>query len=390
MKAFVVTGDWHPRPGYDLDPAEVGRRRANCGSQVWRNPLFAMTEMALPDPGDDDLIVRVKSCGICGSDTHLYETDEDGYIIFSGPVKLPCVIGHEYSGIVEGLGRNVTNFQIGDRVAAESIVWCGKCTPCRSGAVNQCDHVELAGITVDGALAEYVRVNARQCWKIDSLAARYSDAELYDVGALLEPLGCAYNGLFVAAGGFRPGVTVVVYGVGPIGLGAVALARVAGAGQILAFDPIDERLQLARTFGADATYNTKELAASGIRPGDLVRQHTNGRGAEIQVEAAGAAQQTIPEMENSLARNGTIVYLGRAATYAPILLNLFVSGANRIVGSRGHSGYGIYDNLIRLLASGRLDVAAMITSRYAFADTAEALARSVARCDAKIMVQMGH
>ncbi len=388
MKAFTVTAEWDPKADYELSPLERKEKRAQCGSQVWRHPKFSVKDIAIPEIGDDDLLVRVKRCGICGSDSHLYETDDDGYIIFSGPVKLPCIIGHEYSGIVEQVGRNVTTFTVGDFVAAESIVWCGKCTPCRSGAVNQCAHVELAGITVDGALADYVRVNALQCWKINDLAETYSEDKIFDIGALIEPLGCAYNGMFVSAGGFMPGSTVVVYGAGPIGLGAVALARIAGAGKIIAFDPIPERLAIAKSMGADFIYNINTLTANGVRPRDIVMKKTHGKGAEVQVEAAGAANATIPEMETSLGVNGTIVYLGRAATHTPILLNLMVSGANSIVGSRGHSGYGIYNNLIKLLANNKLHVADMITSVYDFRDVMEALQKSVQRTDAKILVKL--
>lgn len=389
MKAFTVEAEWAPRPGYAISMEEEVLQRAQCGSQVWKNPVFSMHDVPVPEIGDNDLLVKVRRCGICGSDTHLYETDKDGYIIFSGPVKMPCIIGHEYSGVVEKVGRNVGDFfEVGDLVAAESIVWCGKCTACRSGAVNQCANVELAGITVAGALAEYVRVNVLQCWKISSLSPRYSEDQVLDIGALIEPLGCAYNGMFVSAGGFMPGSSVVVHGVGPIGLGAVALARVAGADQIIAFDSIPERLVIARSMGADKVYNIEELARAGVRPRDIVMEQTGGIGAEVQVEAAGAANFTMPEMETSLAVNGTIVYLGRAATYTPILLNLLVSGANTIVGSRGHSGYGIYNNLIKLLASGRLNVAKMITSVCDFPDVFAALKKSVARTDAKIIVKI--
>lgn len=388
MKALIADATWAPQEKYELSESERTLHRAHCGSQVWRDPQFSVQDIPVPDLGPDDLLIRVKSCGICGSDTHLYETDHQGYIIFSGPVRLPCVIGHEYSGIVEKVGSNVSNFQAGDFVAAESIVWCGKCTPCRSGAVNQCAHVELTGITADGALAEYVRANALQCWKIERLTAAFADEQLFDIGALLEPIGCAYNGLFVSAGGFKPGSTVVVHGAGPIGLASVALARVAGASQVIAFDTIAERLEIAKKMGADFAYNSSELLAAGTRPRDMVFEHTAGLGAEMQVEAAGAANATIPEMESSLAVNGTLLYLGRAATHTPILLNLLVTGANSIVGSRGHSGYGIYDNIIKLLASGRLQVLDMITSTYDFAHVMDALEKSTARADAKIMVRI--
>lgn len=388
MKAFAVNADWSPRPDYPLSQEEERRKRAVCGSQVWKNPSFFQEERPVSDLAAHEVLIQVKRCGICGSDTHLYETDADGYIIFSGPVKLPCVIGHEYSGIVEQIGSRVSNVAPGDAVAAESIVWCGQCPPCRSGAPNQCRHAELAGITVDGALADYAVVSSQQVWKIDSLARQYSDELLFDLGALIEPIGCAYNGLFISAGGFLPGAAVAVYGAGPIGLGAVALAMTSGASQVLVFDVIPERLAIAAQMGASQVYDINRLAAAGRRPRDIVLEQTEGRGADVQVEAAGAAGQTVPEMEASLAVNGVIVYLGRAGRAVPITLDTLVTGANRIVGARGHAGYGIFPNIIRLLAAGRLPVEAMITARLPFAETIQAIQRSSTRKDGKIIIKV--
>lgn len=388
MKAFIVDADWSPRPDYPLSLEEERRKRAVSGSQVWKNSRFFQEVRPVPDLAAHEVLIRVKRCGICGSDTHLYETDADGYIIFSGPAKLPCIIGHEYSGLVEQVGSSVSNVTPGDIVAAESIVWCGTCTPCRSGAPNQCCQAELAGITVDGALADYAVVSSRQVWKIDSLARHYSDELLFDIGALIEPVGCAYNGLFISAGGFLPGAAVAVYGAGPIGLGAVALAMASGASQVLAFDFIPERLAIAAKMGASQVYDLNEVAAAGIRPRDIVLEQTAGRGADVQVEAAGAAWQTIPEMEASLAVNGVIVYLGRAGRAVPITLDTLVTGANRIVGARGHAGYGIFPNIIRLLAAGRLPIEAMITARLPFAETIHAIQRSSTRKDGKIIINV--
>ncbi len=388
MKALKASAVWDPKPAYSVSEREIRLGRADSGSQVWRNPSFELADVPLPEISDTQVLVRVKRCGICGSDSHLYKTDADGYIIFSGPVRLPCVIGHEYSGVVERVGRHVRNLSRGDIVSAESIVWCGRCTPCRSGALNQCEHVELTGITVDGAFAEYVAVDELQCWKIDSLREHYTEDRLFDVAALIEPLGCAYNGMFISGGGFRPGSVVVVYGVGPIGLGAVAFARIAGASQVIAFDPIPQRLEIAKKFGADIVYDTNRLRRDNLRPRDLVAEHTGGRGAEMQVEAAGAANETMPEMECSLAPNGKIVYLGRAATDTPIMLNTLVTGANAIVGSRGHAGYGIYSYIIKLLATGRLRIDGMITASYPFDEAITALQQSVERTDGKIIVRI--
>ena len=388
MRAFVADALWEPRIGYKLSADEKNRKRAVCGSQVWKNPSFSFKDVAVPRLKDDEILVKVVTCGICGSDSHLYETDSDGYIIFSGPVKLPCTIGHEYSGIVVEIGKNVSEFKKGDPVAGESVIWCGQCTPCRSGSLNQCNHAELAGITQDGAFAEYVAVNQRQLWNIEILSQQYNDKMLFEIGALIEPVGCAYNGMFISAGGFLPGATVVVYGAGPIGLGGAALAALAGAGKVIVFDKIMERLDIAKRIGASHVFDVAKLAGDGITSSEVVMELTAGKGAGVQIEAAGSAGQTVPEMEKAMAVNGKIVYLGRTGREASISLDTFVTGANGIVGARGHCGYGIYPNIIQLLADGKLRIADIITSRLEFTDIQAGLEKSVCRKDGKILIQM--
>jgi threonine dehydrogenase-like Zn-dependent dehydrogenase len=384
MKALIVDAEWQPRKNYPICEEEKTKKRAIIGSQVWRNTTFYIKDVPTPDPADDEVLIKVKSCGICGSDTHLYETDEEGYIIFSGLTKLPCIIGHEFSGIVEKAGRNVSGLKRGDKVAVESIMWCGRCHSCRSGFPNQCNYIELMGLSVDGAFAEYVAVSERYCWKINDLMHVYPEGNALDIGALIEPVGCAYNGIFIVGGGFNPGAIVVVYGTGPIGLSAIALARVAGASQIIAFDIIDERVKIAIDMGADCAFNVNKL--NGQSPADKVMEITKGYGADIQVEAAGAAMKTIPEMERSMAINGKIIYLGRAATLTTMHLDMLVSGANKIIGARGHAGYGIFPSIIKLIAAGKLNLEKMITARYSFTSVLDAIKSSAARRDGKILV----
>ena len=386
MKALIVNAEWLPRKNYSISEEEILKKRAIIGSQVWKNTTFEIKDIPTPNPNSDEVLIKVKSCGICGSDTHLYETDEEGYIIFSGLTKLPCIIGHEFSGIVEKAGSNVREFKKGDKVAVESIMWCGRCQSCRSGFPNQCKHVELMGLSADGAFAEYVMVNERYCWKINDLAEVYTEEDVFDIGALIEPVGCAYNGIFIVGGGFNPGATVVVYGAGPIGLGAITLSKIAGASRIIAFDVIDERVKIARDIGADFAFNINKL--DGCTPCNKVMEITRGWGADIQVEAAGAAPKTIPEMERSMAINGKIIYLGRAATSTPMHLDILVSGANKIIGARGHSGYGTFPSIIKLIAAGKLNLEKMITARYTFESVLDAIKASSKRSDAKILVKM--
>lgn len=386
MKALVVDAEWKPRKSYPLSKDEEGGKRALIGSQVWCNPHFEIKDVPMPSINDDEILIRVIACGICGSDTHLYETDNKGFIIFSGLTRLPCILGHEFSGIVERVGSRVLNLKVGDKVVVESIIWCGICQPCRSGNPNQCRNIELLGLTKDGALTDYIAVNERYCWKINDLQDVYSEEKVFEIGALIEPVGCAYNGIFIAGGGFKPGATVVVYGAGPIGLGAIALARIAGASLIIAFDIIDERVKIAKDMGADYAFHINMM--NDWNPSDKVLELTNGFGADIQIEAAGAAPKTIPEMERSLAANGKIIYLGRAATATPMYLDVLVSGANKIIGARGHSGYGIFPSIIRLIASDRLRLGRMITARYPFEKVLDAIKASTNRVDGKILLKM--
>lgn len=386
MKALVANATWAPRPGYKPTEEEVSRQRAYCGSSVWKDPVFEVKDVPTPDPEDDEVLIRVSKCGVCGSDTHLIERDPEGYIIFSALTKFPCVLGHEFSGTIEAVGRLVRNLKKGDLVAVESVMWCGLCRMCRSGAPNQCENVDLLGLSRNGAFAEYASVPERFCWKINELKDAYPEDKVFEAGALIEPVGCAYNGLFVAGGGFLPGSTVAVFGAGPIGLGAIALAKTAGAALVIAFDVNDERVKIARAVGADAAYNVATLKDG---PASVIRELTAGRGADVQVEAAGAATKTIPEMEKSMASQGRIIYLGRAATKTPVHLDQLVTGANKIIGARGHAGYGIFPYIISLMAKKRLDIVPMVSSRYPFSSVLDALNASIKRTDSKILVNIG-
>jgi threonine dehydrogenase-like Zn-dependent dehydrogenase len=240
------------------------------------------------------------------------------------------------------------------------------------------------GLTKDGAFAERISLRADYCWKLNGIAERFERRDAYRVGTLIEPIGCAYNGIFISGGGVVPGEYAVVYGAGPIGLGAVLLLRLAGAAKIIVVDVVDERLAIARQLGADHTIN---FMLDQQVP-ETIRGLTNGWGADIQVEAAGA-RPTVAIMQRVCAKRGRIIYLGRAEASTPLELNSMVSGAVRLVGSRGHSGYGIYPSIIRLLQAGRLDNAKhIITSVFPFSRIHDAFKATSSRKDGKILIEM--
>ena len=384
MRALVLEAQWSPRPGHAPTAAELAAQKAVRGSDVLRWPRVRLE--TLPDPvcPRDGVVVRVRGCGVCGSDTHCVETDEDGWIRFSGPMRARCVLGHEYAGEVVEVGPEVRDLRVGDLVTGEGMLGCGTCRPCRSGHPNQCPSLEMLGFSAPGAFATHLAAHPRSLWRLDRLAERWGDADAaFEGGALVEPLACGYNGMFVAGGGFAPGAYVAVFGCGPIGLGAVMLARAAGAARIVAFDGVAERRALALGFGADEVHDP-----AGVLPHEALADATRGEGVDMLVEAAGAAVHTMPHIERAFAPGGRMVYLGRTGERAPVMLDVLVTQAAGIVGARGHAGGGCFPNVLRLMETGRIDPRPMIGARFPLERGVDALERSRARTDGKVMLRM--
>jgi hypothetical protein len=382
MKGLVLSAKWEPREGYELSDFEKETGKAITGSSIWRHPKLGIEEVEDPKPGPDEVLIKVKACGICGSDIHFYETDEEDYILYPGLTKFPTIIGHEFSGEVVEVGKEVKDLKPGDAVTAEEMWWCGYCTPCRNGFPNHCVNLEEMGFTLPGAMAEYIAVEAKYCWKIDSLIERYGEEKGFEAGSLVEPTSVSYNALFERGGGFRPGAYVVVYGAGPIGLAAIALSRAAGASKVIAFEISKVRLELAKEVGADHVFDPREAV-----PNEVVMELTGGEGADMQVEAAGAPEQIIPEMEKTLAINGKIVQIGRAAQRVPMYLEAFQVRRSQVYGSQGHSGHGIFPSVIRMMAAGLVDLTPIITSRFDLNRAVEALEKATLREDGKITIK---
>lgn len=384
MKALVLEADWDPRSGYK--PSEFERRtgKAVTGSSVWRHPKLQIREVDEPTLEPTEVLIRVRACGVCGSDVHFYETDEEGYILYPGLTKFPTILGHEFSGQIAEVGSQVEDFKAGDMVTAEEMIWCGHCRPCRDGLPNHCLNLEEIGFTIPGAFAEYIAVGAKYCWKIDTIAEHYGDEDAaYEAGATVEPTSVSYNAIFERGGGFPPGAYVVVYGAGPIGLTAIALCKAAGAAKVIAFEISPQRRKLAEVMGADQALNPQE-----VRPHEAVIDLTRGEGADLHIEAAGAPQATLLEMEQSLAINARVVQIGRAAQRVPLYLEAFQVRRAQLFGSQGHSGHGIFPSVIRLMASGVIDTRKMITACYSLDEVVEAIAQSTARRDGKIVVKV--
>ena len=386
MKALRLEADWEPRPESvaTLDDADVAKRVARRGNQVWRNPRIAVARLPDPSPRSDEVVIRVRACGICGSDFHFVEADVDGYMLYPGLVRTPVVTGHEFAGIVEAVGPDVRDFAAGDLVCAEEIAWCGDCLACRAGRPNNCTRIEELGFSFDGAHAEYVVTRARYCWSLAPiLEAGVPPDRVLQLGALVEPSGVAYVALFVSAGGFMPGSSVGVVGAGPIGLAAIALARAAGAGTIVAFEVSEGRRDLASAMGADQVLDPRALGPEGI--GTAARDASRGRGIDLWVEASGAAGVAEP-MAASLAPAGRMVLVGRGPHTIDLDPEwLIVRGAG-LQGSIGHSGSGTFGHVIDLMAAGRLDMTRIVSSTVDLDGAARLLDGTPRREAGKVLV----
>jgi threonine dehydrogenase-like Zn-dependent dehydrogenase len=385
MRAMQVGGEWRPREGYLPTPHEQATRIAHNGSLVWREPTFELRNLPDPPIGADEVLIRVRACGICGSDVHVYERDADGYMLYPGMIGLPVVTGHEFAGEVVEVGGDVRDLRPGDPVCAEEIAWCGTCFACRAGRPNSCEQIAELGFTYDGAHAELVATKARYCWAVPSLLERLGEERGYHAAALVEPTTVSYIGMFVQTRGFVPGMHVGVAGAGPIGLAAIALARAAGAGSVLAFEPAARRRALAEEVGADAAYDPEALRLDGRSIADVARERTRGRGVDLWVEASGAPG-VLADMTGGLAAGAVVVVLGRGPYLATIDPERLIVSGGALVGSIGHSGSGAFGRVIDLMAAGRLDMVRIVSRTVPLDDAVGALSQLADRDAGKVLV----
>ena len=381
MKALTLSADWAPKPGYDLTESERDLRRPRNANMVWKDPRLSLGDAPDPQLQPDQVMLEIAAVGICGSDMHMYEAGADGYMIYPGLVCAPNILGHEFAGRIIEVGRAVRDLRVGDLVAVEEIQWCGACTACRRGFVNHCLDIEEIGFTINGAMAQYLPARARYCWKLDEIAEAYGEEEALVMGAMVEPTGVSYQGLFNRLRNWLPGNNVVIFGAGPIGLAAEALVIAAGAGRVIVFDPSASRRDIAMKMGASAA-----LDPSGIDLDAAIMQHTLGRGVDYVVECAGFADKTIEPLDRCLAVNASIIDIGMGGDNPTVPIVAYKRMGVQYAGSLGHAG-GPFQQVIRMMAAGRIDMRQMVSARLPLDDAIDAFKRLESRQDAKIILQ---
>lgn len=388
MKALVIDAVKEPKPGYVFDEYEKRIGIARDGTQVWKDAKYEVKQIDVPKLKPKEVLVKIKACGVCGSDVHTYEKDENGYIRFAWLTKFPNTPGHEFSGTIAEVGSEVQNFKVGDHVTAEEMQYCGECEACRTYHFNQCSNLLEPGSTIPGAMAEYIAVHEKYVWGINDIITAYGEKRGFEIGALVEPTGISYNGTIVKSSGIRPGQFGAVYGTGPIGLGCIGLMRIAGMSKIFAFEVSDERRELAKKFGADYVFNPVELAKQGLTSKDVIMEMTDGWGLDLQIECAGKPHILYPQMDQSIACGGRIVNIAHSPQNGnvPVSVAQLMWKGGLVTGSNGHAGDSIFRNAINVLASKRIDYTNMISASFDLDHAVDAIVEAKKATGGKIMV----
>ncbi|MFX1316610.1 MAG: scyllo-inosose 3-dehydrogenase [Promethearchaeota archaeon] len=375
MKAVELSAKWDPKPEFKLGSKDIDGRLTYLGSQVWRNPIVRVIEKGKPQIKPNEVLVKVRRVGICGSDVHMAQTYDDGYIYYPGLTAFPVTLGHEFAGEIVEIGDQALNkrtgrlFEVGEPVTVEEMVWCGECKPCCDGYPNHCERLQEIGFSVDGAYAEYIAVPAKLCWSLKKLENKYDD--IFKIGSLVEPTSVAYNAVIERGGGIRPGENVVILGAGPIGLAAIKILKTAGAAICIVSEPEESRASLAKKMGADFVINP--LKEDFV---ELIKQHTDNEGAALYLEATGLPDIVTDDIQNAIweckAVNSTVVIVARAEQKMPVCGEYFQVKRARIVGSQGHSGHGNFPNVINCMATG-MDLTPIITKEIRIEEVPEHL-----------------
>ena len=310
----------------------------------WAAPGIELREVPVPVPGPGEVLVRVQTTSVCGTDLHIYNWDPWA----RGRIHPPLIPGHEFSGAVAGVGRGVTTVREGDPVSAEMHVACGKCLQCRTGLKHVCQRVRILGVDADGAFASYAIIPESNIWKL-------SPSIPHDYASLLDPLG---NAVHTVLAGPIAATTVAVTGCGAIGLFSIAVAKACGAARVYAVEVNAHRRQVAAEMGADLV-----LDPTTDHVEKRILEVTGGTGVDVLLEMSGNPEAM--RLGFALLRTG-----GRASLLGipsrPFELDfardIIFKGAT-VQGINGRKMFETWFQMEALLATGKLNLEPVITHR---------------------------
>ena len=317
-------------------------------------PGIELREVPVPSPGPGEVLVRVQAASVCGTDLHIFNWDPWA----QGRIKPPLIPGHEFAGVVAGVGRGVTTVKEGDKVSAEMHVACGKCMQCRIGEAHICQHVRILGVDADGAFASYAIIPETNIWRL-------SPQIPHEYASLLDPLG---NAVHTVLAGPIAAQTVAVTGCGAIGLFSIAVAKACGAARVYAIEVNAHRRRVAAEMGADlaldpATDNVEEQ----------ILEATGGTGVDVLLEMSGhpAAIRTGFRLLRTGGR-ASLLGIPSKPFELDFARDIIFKGA-LVQGINGRKMFETWFQMEALLATGKLNLAPVITHRLKLSEFPQAM-----------------
>jgi threonine 3-dehydrogenase len=314
--------------------------KAKSEKGLWRE------ETPKPEIGAADVLIKVRKAAICGTDLHIYNWDKWA----ASTIPVPMVVGHEYVGVVEDVGRDVTALKVGQRVSGEGHIVCGFCRNCRAGRAHLCRNTRGVGVNRPGAFADYIAIPASNAYLIP-------DSVPDEIAAILDPLG---NAVHTALSFDLVGEDVLITGAGPIGLMAIPVCRHAGARKIVVTDINDYRLSLAREMGA-----TRAVRADKETLKQVMAEIDMHEGFDVGLEMSGNPR-ALRDMIGAMNHGGKIALLGILSDDAAIDWNEVIFKGLTLKGIYGREMYETWYKMLAMLQSG-LDVSKVITHRLPMA-----------------------
>lgn len=325
-----------------------------------------MTEAEVPTPGPNDLLIRVKHSAICGTDVHIYRWDEWA----RKTIPVPMVVGHEYVGVVAGMGSEVRGFELGDRVSGEGHVTCGHCRNCRAGRRHLCRNTQGVGVNRPGSFAEYLVLPAFNAFKLP-------DDIPDEIAAIFDPFG---NAVHTALSFDLVGEDVLITGAGPIGVMAAAVARHVGARNVVVTDVNDYRLGLARRMGATRAVNVAREDLWAVAQAELGM--TEGFDVGMEMSGSGAA---FAQMVKTMNHGGKVALLGIPSGRVDIDWNDVIFKMLTIKGIYGREMFETWYKMTALIQSG-LDLTPVLTHRFGIDDYQEGFGAMLSGQSGKVIL----
>ena len=317
----------------------ISKQNANYGAEI--------LDTSIPKVKDNEALIKIKATSICGTDLHIYQWNEWA----QNRIKPPMIFGHEFCGEVVEIGKNVSDVKVNDYVSAETHITCGQCYQCLNNEAHICSDLKIIGVDIPGCFAEYITVPSSCLWKNDkNLKPEYASVQ--------EPFGNSVHALFADDKNVE-GKNIAIFGCGPTGLFAAAIAKASNANLVISSDINPYRMDIAKKAGADYTFNPKEEDVV-----KKIKELTKGIGADIVLEMTGNSQALNSAIKSSR-KGGRVTMFGLFDKKVEIdATNDIVFSGRKIVGITGRKIWQTWEKTAELMNSKELNLDSIITHNF--------------------------